>query len=400
MSAPGTEGGQGPSEPRVPSSIPGELEPVESRPQQSERTDLLGLDLAGLERFLGELGQPAYRAKQVYRWIHQRGVRSFDEMSDLPRELREALARESVLPRLTLARVEKARDGTRKYAFRTARGDILESVFIPDASAPGRNTLCISSQVGCAIDCQFCLTASLGLIRNLSAGEIVEQITRVKEDIGEPLGPRRAEHEDVPRIGNIVMMGMGEPLQNYTQVVNAIRAMASEHGHHISPRRITVSTSGLAPRIPRLGKDVPVQLAVSLNATTDEVRDRIMPINKRYNIQALLEACAEFPLPERRRITFEYVLLADVNDTDDDARRLVRLLRPFRSKVNLIPFNEHPYSPFKRPSEARIQRFQQLVGAAGMTVLVRTPRGDDISAACGQLGAEVEAPRRVLNVLP
>jgi 23S rRNA (adenine2503-C2)-methyltransferase len=222
----------------------------------------------------------------------------------------------------------------------------------------------------------------------------------VKEDVGEPLGPRRADQEGAPRIGNIVMMGMGEPLQNYNAVVGAIRTMASELGHHISPRRITVSTSGLAPRIPRLGRDVPVNLAVSLNATTDEVRSRIMPINRRYDIAALLAACAEFPLPERRRITFEYVLLADVNDSDEDARRLVKLLRPLRSKVNLIPFNEHPYSPFRRPSEERVQRFQRLVGAAGMTVLVRTPRGDDISAACGQLGVEVEAPRRVLTVLP
>lgn len=375
-------------------------EDQERGPPPGAQPDLRAMSLSALEAFLGELGQPSYRAKQVFRWLHQRGARSFEEMSDLPKELREVLANEASLPSMTIARVEKARDGTRKYALRTARGDVVEAVFIPDASAPGRNTLCISSQVGCAIDCKFCLTASLGLIRNLTAGEIVEQITRVKEDIGEPLGPRRAQDEAVDRVGNIVMMGMGEPLQNYSAVVESLKMMVSELGHHISPRRITVSTSGLAPRIPRLGKDVPVNLAVSLNATTDEVRDRIMPINKRYNIAALLDACRQFPLPERRRITFEYVLLAGVNDSDEDARRLVRLIRGLRSKVNLIPFNEHPYSPFKRPSDERVARFQGIVGQAGLTVLVRTPRGDDISAACGQLGAEVDAPRRMLNVLP
>jgi len=227
------------------------------------------------------------------------------------------------------------------------------------------------------------------LIRNLSSGEIVEQITRVKEDVG----------LDQP-IGNIVMMGMGEPLQNYSNVVESLNIMGALESHHISPRRITLSTAGLAPRIPRLGQDTKVNLAVSLNATTDEVRDRIMPINKKYNIASLIEACIAFPLPERRRITFEYVLLAGINDSDDDARRLVKLLEPIRSKVNLIPFNEHPYSPFKRPSNNRIDRFQKIVKEGGLSAFVRTPRGDDISAACGQLGVEVDAPKHMLTVLP
>jgi 23S rRNA (adenine2503-C2)-methyltransferase len=351
--------------------------------------DLREMGSSSLAALVTELGQPAYRAEQIFRWLHQRGVRAIDEMSDLPKALREELAKNATLTSLSIAKVEKAKDGTRKYAFRTAKGDIIESVFIPDASAPGRNTLCISSQVGCAIDCKFCLTASLGLIRNLNAGEIAEQITRVREDLG----------EDGGRIGNVVMMGMGEPLQNYSAVIESLHIMMSDFGHAISPRRITVSTSGLAPRIPRLGRDVPVNLAVSLNATTDEVRDKIMPINKRWNIAALISACKQFPLPKRRRITFEYVLLAGVNDTDDDARRLVKLLRPLRSKVNLIPFNEHPYSPFARPSEERIARFQEIVAQGGLTAMVRTARGDDISAACGQLGAEVEAPRSKLRVI-
>lgn len=386
---------------------------------EAAQTDLRQLSLAELEVFFRELGQPAYRAQQVFRWLHQRGVRRFEEMTDLSKDLRETLEAHATCAPMEIAKVERAADGTRKYALRTAHGDVCEAVFIPDASAQGRNTLCISSQVGCAIDCKFCLTASLGLLRNLGPGEIVEQITRVKEDLvlhphrsARPAVPDFADEVDddsVPQaapgpapqlIGNVVMMGMGEPLQNYNAVITALQTMGSPLSHHISPRRITVSTAGLAPRIPRLGQDVPVNLAVSLNATTDEVRDRIMPINKKWNIKALLAACQEFPLAQRRRITFEYVLLADTNDSDEDARRLVRLLRPFRCKVNLIPFNEHPYSPFKRPSRERVARFQSIVGAAGMTVLVRTPRGDEISAACGQLGAEVDAPRRMLTVLP
>ncbi len=391
--------------------------------------DLRSMSLADLERLFGDLGQPAYRAKQVFRWVHQRGARSVDEMTDLSKDLRQTLAETTRLASMEIQKVERAVDGTRKYALKTATGDVVEAVFIPDASADGRHTLCISSQVGCAVDCKFCLTASLGLLRNLTFGEIVEQITRVKEDLAAfphdprsaaaarddegrppPVGAqaprdrRAAERadtaDDAPRIGNIVMMGMGEPLANYGQLVPALKTMSADLGHHISPRRITVSTSGLAHRIPKLGEDVPVNLAVSLNATTDEVRDRIMPINKRWKIAELLDACRKFPLPPRRRITFEYVMLKGINDSEADARRLVKLLRGIRCKVNLIPFNEHPYAPFSTPDAQTVDRFQKIVGQAGFTVLVRTPRGDDISAACGMLGAEVEAPRRVLNVIP
>jgi 23S rRNA (adenine2503-C2)-methyltransferase len=353
--------------------------------------DLRAMTLAEIEALVTEVGEKPYRAKQIHRWVHQRGARSLEEMTDLSKGLRQQLAERTELPVMSAATIERARDGTRKYAFKTAKGDVVESVFIPDASAEGRNTLCISSQVGCAIDCKFCLTASLGLRRNLSAGEIVEQLTRVKEDLGEE-----------QRVHNLVMMGMGEPLHNYEQVVRAIDLFTSEDGHNMSPRRITVSTAGLAPRIPRLGQDTRVNLAVSLNATTDEVRDRIMPINKRYNIEALLDACRAFPLPERRRITFEYVLLKGVNDTLDDARRLVGLLKGLRCKVNLIPFNEHPRSPFERPPQRTIDAFQRHLVDRGLSVFVRTPRGDDISAACGQLGLEVDravAPAASLTVV-
>jgi 23S rRNA (adenine2503-C2)-methyltransferase len=364
--------------------------------------DLRSMSLPEVEALVASLGERSFRAKQILRWVHARRARSFDEMSDLSKDLRRRLAEVASLPALSIARVERARDGTRKYAFRTSRGDVVESVFIPDASAEGRNTLCVSSQVGCALDCKFCLTASLGLIRNLSAGEIVEQLSRVKEDLdAHPLAPGAEcseEDPEAPRIGNVVMMGMGEPLQNYEALVKALGLMSADEGHGISPRRITVSTVGLAPRIPRLGEDTKVNLAVSLNATTDEVRDRIMPINKRYNIAALLEACRQFPLPERRRITFEYVLLQGVNDSTADAKRLVKLLRPFRAKVNLIPFNEHPYSPFKRPAREVVDRFQAVLVEAGMSAFIRTPRGDDISAACGQLGVEVEAPKKTATL--
>lgn len=362
----------------------------------NERPDLRNLELGALETLLSDLGQPAYRATQVFRWIHQRGVRSIDEMSDLPKALRESLNNHTQLSRLEAVKVERASDGTRKYAFRSSvHGDVIESVFIPDASAEGRNTLCISSQVGCAVDCKFCLTASLGLLRNLGFGEIVEQITRVKEDIGSLAGAKGKVDPEAPTIGNVVMMGMGEPLQNYSNLIPALRTMNHELSHHMSTRRITVSTAGLVSRIERLGNDIGVNLAISLNATTDDVRDKIMPINKRWNIKALLDACRRFPLPARRRITFEYVMLKDINDTDADARRLVKLLKGIRCKVNLIPFNEHPYSPFKSPSPERVESFQHIVGGAGLSTFVRTPRGDDISAACGQLGSEVDAPRKL-----
>lgn len=357
------------------------------------KLDLRALGRAELTQFVAELGEKPFRAKQLFRWIHQRGVRSLEEMTDLSKDFRARLGEMAELATMEVATVEVARDGTRKYALRTARGQVVEAVFIPDASAEGRNTLCISSQVGCAIDCQFCLTAALGLIRNLTAGEIAEQLIRVREDLKKAGIDRE--------VNNLVMMGMGEPLQNYEALVKAIDMLSAADGGAISARRMTVSTSGLVPRIPRLGTDTKVNLAVSLNATTDDVRDQIMPINKKWNIAALLDACRAFPIPERRRITFEYVLLAGLNDTEDDARRLVRLLRDLPAKVNLIPFNEHPYSPFKRPSERAISRFQRIVTDRGLSAFVRTPRGDDISAACGQLGALVDAPKRTaLPILP
>jgi 23S rRNA (adenine2503-C2)-methyltransferase len=382
--------------PPEPVDVPRPPEPgmLERASAPAARPDLRDLDLAGLEAFVERLGEKRFRARQLHKWIHQRGARGFEQMSDLSKELRARLTTEATLGTLELDTKEKARDGTRKYAFRTTRGDVVEAVFIPDASAEGRNTLCISSQVGCAIDCQFCLTGTLGLRRNLTAGEIVEQLTRVKQDlVDDPHGVEALPIEEgapPERIHNIVMMGMGEPLHNYENLIRALGIMTHDDGHGLSSRRITVSTAGLAPRIPRLGHDSKVNLAVSLNATTDEVRTRIMPINKRYDIAALLDACRAFPLPERRRITFEYVMLAGVNDTMDDAKRLVTLLHGFRCKVNLIPFNAHPRSPYQRPSDDVVERFRQYLVGKKMSVFVRTARGDDISAACGMLGVEAD----------
>ena len=358
--------------------------------QLGERLDIRNAPLSAIEDLVVQLKAPKFHAKQIFRWLHQRGVRQFEEMTDLPKKLRESLGQYAVLHSMTMQQVECSVDGTRKYAFKTAAGQVVESVFIPEASSASRNTLCISSQVGCAVDCQFCLTASLGFVRNLGFGEIVEQITRVRED----LQSTDTYKEVIHPINNIVMMGMGEPLHNYRALIPALQTMNSDMGHGISTRRITVSTSGMVPKIEQLGHDIPVNLAVSLNATTNEIRDEIMPINKKWNIEELLEACRRFPLPERRRITFEYVLLEGINDSLDDARRLIKLLRGIRNKVNLIPFNEHPFSPYRRPSKQKVSEFQDVLGKAGYTVLVRTPRGDDISAACGQLGVEVSLPKR------
>ena len=372
----------------VPVDVPRPMSPEDQARARADAKarDVRSMTLEELGALVESLGERSFRAKQLFRWIHPRGVRSFEEMTDLAKPLRTRLAEVATLASLTAETIERSTDGTRKYAFRTARGDVIESVFIPDASAEGRNTLCISSQVGCAIDCQFCLTATLGLRRNLTAGEIVEQLTRVKEDIA----------PDGLGVTNIVMMGMGEPLHNYEQLIRALDIFTREDGHGMSSRRITVSTAGLAPRIPRLGQDTKVNLAVSLNATTDEVRDRIMPINKRYPIKVLLDACRAFPLPERRRITFEYVMLEGVNDSMEDARRLVSLVHGFRCKVNLIPYNAHPRSPYKQPSQRVVDQFQRHLISHGLSAFVRTARGDDISAACGMLGVEADkAPRAV-----
>ncbi|WP_052550628.1 23S rRNA (adenine(2503)-C(2))-methyltransferase RlmN [Enhygromyxa salina] len=334
-----------------------------------------------------ELGAPRFRADQVFGWLHLHRVDSFEAMTNLSKRERAALGERASLDRLQVDTVQRARDGTRKLRLRTTDGHAIESVLIPNDERG--LTQCISSQVGCALDCRFCATASLGFTRNLDTWEIVEQVTRARELLASEALSEGAEW--TPRITNVVYMGMGEPLHNFNQVRRSIEILTDDVGDAIAGRRITVSTSGLVPAIERFAREglgLEVGLAVSLNATTDPVRDQVMPINQRWSIATLLAAVREVPTSRRRRVTFEYVLLRDVNDTDGDARRLVSLLREFRCHVNVIPFNPHPHAPYQRPSDRRIQDFVAILREAGVQCWLRTPRGDDIQAACGQLAAD------------
>ena len=349
--------------------------PAISSPAAPKR-DLRSLLPDELATWVKGAGAPAYRAEQIFRWLHGQGATSLDAMTNVPAALRADLARDHEVTPLDEAVVQTARDGTRKLGFRTHDGRAIESVLIPDEDA-ARNklTLCISSQVGCAIDCRFCATATLGFGRHLGAGEIVAQVYRAAALAGR-------------RPTNLVFMGMGEPLHNFDNVARALALLEHPWGAGFSPRRLTVSTAGLVPGIEKLGALSPApNLAISLNATTDEVRDRLMPINKRYPIAALLDAARRFPLSHGRRVTFEYVLLAGVNDSDADADRLPRLLRGIPAKVNLIPWNPFQGPDFQRPSAERIRTFQERLRLADVAVYIRSPRGDDIDAACGQLAA-------------
>jgi len=349
--------------------------PIAPGDRAPDLPDLKAMTRAELTAWLQEvLGESRFRGDQVFRWLHQKRARSVDAMTDLSKRLRTTLGEGARVGGLTLEDVRIARDGTRKLLLRTASGDRIESVIIP---MEDRITQCISSQVGCKIGCRFCLTAQMPLRRNLAASEIVDQVLWAQEVLGEG-----------ERISNLVYMGMGEPLDNYDQVVRSLRILMDELGANFSSRRITVSTSGLVPKLERLGHDVPVNLAVSLNATTDAVRTAIIPINKVWNIERLLAALRSYPLPPRRRITIEYVLLAGVNDTAEDARRLVPMLAGLRCKVNLIPFNPWPGAPYQRPSEAAVDAFGRTLRDAGYTVTIRYSKGEDIGAACGQLDGE------------
>jgi 23S rRNA (adenine2503-C2)-methyltransferase len=357
--------------------IPMQLDepPAPAPAPASASPDLRALTLEQTCALAEQLGWPRFRGEQVWRWVHSAGVRSFDEMSNLSRQTRTVLAERTTLGTLEVAEVQTSRDGTRKLRLTTRDGKSIESVLIPDGD---KTTQCISSQIGCAVDCQFCATAKLGLFRNLDPGEIVDQVYRAKALLAQ-VDPGR-------RISNLVYMGMGEPLHNYDNVMASLRILTSDLGAGLSQRRITVSTAGLVPRLAKLGhEDVRPNLAVSLNAPNDRIRDRIMPINKKWNIDKLLGAIREYPLEQRRRVTFEYVLLAGVNDSLDDAAQLARLLRGIRCKVNIIPWNPHPESPYQRPSAAAIDGFQNACKQRGLPTYLRTPRGDDIDAACGQL---------------
>ncbi|MDP2344624.1 MAG: 23S rRNA (adenine(2503)-C(2))-methyltransferase RlmN [Deltaproteobacteria bacterium] len=404
-------------------------------PPSGTKLDLLSLDDAGLLKLLVDVGEKPFRARQLFAWLHDKRVTSFAAMTDLSAALRQKLEEKAAILRPVVDDVRVAEDGTRKYQLKTHDGHIIESVWIPHASGPAHHALCISSQVGCAMGCTFCATAALKLTRHLSAGEIVGQVYAVLEDLAAnlpvdpPLPPSKlrfrydpetepaadVDADDVQmgrpkrRIQNIVYMGMGEPLHNLDNVIASVNLLTHDKGMGLSPRRITVSTSGVVSALPRLGAETGVHLAISLNATTNEVRKEIMPVTKRWSIEQLLDACRAFPAERRRRLTFEYVLLKGVNDGDVDARRLVQLLKPFKgtdksgeggSKVNLIPFNAHPLSPFGRPDDDRVEGFRRILDNAGVACFVRTTRGLDIDAACGMLGAKkLEDARKSLPVV-
>ena len=343
------------------------------------RADLVGLLPAEVEALMEELGQPDYRGRQVFQWVHARRALRTEAMTNLPRALRAALASRARVSRPEIARLQRSLDGTRKYLLRLADGEEIESVLIPDED---RLTACISTQVGCPLACRFCLTGLMALRRNLRAAEIVGQILALQDSL------ERGE-----RISNIVLMGMGEPLLNFSQVERALRILCDDHGANYSPRRITLSTAGHVPGIRKLAASgLNVNLAVSLSATTDEVRDQIMPINTRWPIGELLKACRAYPLPNRRRLTFEYVMLDRVNDSQQDAKRLIGLLRGVRCKINLIPFNAAPDLPDRASPREQVEVFQRILHDAGLTATIRESRGWDISAACGMLRVEKERP--------
>ena len=342
------------------------------------KTDLKNLTLPALELFLQGQGKERFRATQVFKWIYQQDANSFEEMTNISKDLRTELSKTATISKLVTDTVEAGSDGTRKYLFNLEDGQAVESVLIP---IEGRNTVCISSQVGCAMACEFCLTGTFKLTRNLTTAEIVNQIMAIRHDV----------RESGEEIRNIVMMGMGEPLHNLDNVIPAIQIMIDGNGLQLSNRRVTVSTCGLVPEMERLGREIPnVNLAVSLNATTDELRDRIMPINRRYPLKELLRACKEFPLPGRRKVTFEYVMMGGVNDSLEDAKRLLRLISDIPNKVNLIPFNEHEGCDFKAPTQAAINAFHTYLIDRHVTVITRDSRGGDISAACGQLKGRLQ----------
>jgi 23S rRNA (adenine2503-C2)-methyltransferase len=340
--------------------------------------NLVGANLAEIETAIASAGEPRYRARQIYAGIYKHFYNDWEQFSDLGKRLRRKLGERFTIAHPALQQVFVSEDGTRRYLFAVDGANRIESVYIPEER---RDTFCISTQVGCAIGCLFCVTGRLSMRRNLSPGEIIGQILAMQKDRN--AGSRRL---------NIVIMGMGEPLHNYENVMSAIHLMTDGQGMSISPRHITLSTSGVVPGIRRLGEepDLP-NLAISLNATTDKVRDLLMPINTKWNIAALLDACRSFPLAQRRRITFEYVLIEGINDSIADARRLVRLLHGLRKKVNLIPLNADPWIKLKTSSPDRVLAFQKILTDSHITANIRRPRGGDISAACGMLaGREQE----------
>jgi 23S rRNA (adenine2503-C2)-methyltransferase len=386
--------------------IPGAIDPVPVRraatPRADGRVELVGLSKDAIHARFEAAGleprQAKLRAKQVWHWIYNRGVSDFAAMSDVAKAQRGWFTDRFAISRPEVVEAQVSSDGTRKWLLRTHDGHDFEMVFIPDAD---RGTLCVSSQVGCTLNCRFCHTGTMQLVRNLEAAEIVGQVMLARDALGEwPVAGEQPENNYQPEgrmLTNIVMMGMGEPLYNFDNVRDALKIVMDGDGLGLSRRRITLSTSGVVPMMARAGEEIGVNLAVSLHAVTKEIRDEIVPLNRKYGIEQLLEACAAYPgANNARRITFEYVMLKDKNDSDEHARELVRLIRKYRlpAKVNLIPFNPWPGAAYECSTPDRIKAFSNIVFEAGISAPVRTPRGRDIDAACGQLKTAAEKKRR------
>jgi 23S rRNA (adenine2503-C2)-methyltransferase len=398
----------------APMQIPGHIDPVPIprtiTPRADGRADLLGLSREQIRAELADKGldakQAKLRAKQLFHWIYHRGATDFAAMTDLAKPMRGWMAERFVVGRPEVVEAQVSSDGTRKWLLRSDDGQDYEMVFIPDAD---RGTLCVSSQVGCTLNCRFCHTGTMRLVRNLTPGEIVGQVMLARDALGEwPKGSMASsaedEDEDTPQyasdgrmLTNIVMMGMGEPLYNFENVRDALKVVMDGDGLALSKRRITLSTSGVVPMMARAAEEIGVNLAVSLHAVTNEIRDEIVPINRKYRIEELLQACADYPKANNaRRITFEYVMLKDKNDSDEHARELVRLIRKYRlpAKVNLIPFNPWPGAIYECSTPERVKRFSDIIFEAGISAPVRTPRGRDIAAACGQLKTQAHRMSR------
>jgi 23S rRNA (adenine2503-C2)-methyltransferase len=361
------------------------------------KTNLVGLTRDQMRAALIAAGTPEKQAKmrvnQIWQWVYHWGSRDFAAMTNLAKDYRALVAENFVIEVPEVVSKQVSADGTRKYLVRIAGGHEVEVVYIPEED---RGTLCISSQVGCTLTCSFCHTGTQKLVRNLTAAEIVGQVMMARDDLGEWPEPGQGTGENGPRLlSNIVLMGMGEPLYNFDNVRDAMKIVMDGEGIALSRRRITLSTSGVVPEIAKTAEEIGCLLAISFHATTDEVRDKLVPINKRWNIETLLAELREYPrLSNSERITFEYVMLKDVNDTDADARRLVKLIQGIPAKINLIPFNEWPGAPYKRSDWSRIEKFADIIYKAGYASPIRTPRGEDIMAACGQLKSATERARK------
>lgn len=350
-----------------------------TRNSQLDKIDLRNLTFEELKDWVTDLGLEPYRAEQVFRWIFQPGIRSLEQMTNLSKKWRGLFGDRAYLNRLIVKKVERSVDGTQKFLFQLEDEECIESVLIPER---GHYTLCISSQVGCAQRCRFCFTGKMGLKRNLKASEIINQVLAVQETL--PAAD--------PLLTNIVLMGMGEPLANFENTVRALKILLSSKGMQFSHRHLTLSTSGLIPEMKALGQLLPVNLAVSLNAADDLTRNQLMPINRKYPLKPLMQACREFPLPHAKRITFEYILIKGVNDSPQAARLLAKLLKGIKAKINLIPFNPHPGIAFEPPDEKTLLKFQDILIRSQYTVIIRRSKGADISAACGQLHTEWTRP--------